>query len=119
MKTTTEKTLYWAPRILGIAAAAFISIFALDVFGQNHSFWETLIALAMHLIPTGMIVLALILGWRWEWLGALLFLGVAAAYVIMAWGKFPLSTYFIISGPLAVVGILFGVHWLAYRKMGV
>jgi hypothetical protein len=35
--------LYWAPRLLGILFSLFVSIFALDVFGQGYGFWEPLL----------------------------------------------------------------------------
>jgi hypothetical protein len=49
--------------------------------------------------------------WRWEWVGALLFFGLAVLYVAMAWGRFPFVTYLAISGPLLLVGVLFLLNW--------
>jgi hypothetical protein len=47
MNQTVEKVLFWSPRVLGILIAIFISLFALDVFGEGYSFWETIIALGI------------------------------------------------------------------------
>jgi hypothetical protein len=94
--------------------AVFISLFALDVFEENAGFWQTAGALVMHLIPTALIIVILAVSWRWEWVGAVLFCGLGAFYILWAWGKFPLSAYFAISGPLFVVGVLFLFNWL-YR----
>jgi len=55
--------------ILGFLFAVFVSLFALDVFDVGYSFWETVFALGMHLIPTGILLVALILSWRWSGLG--------------------------------------------------
>jgi len=112
MKTIWRRVLYWAPRILSILFAAFISIFALDVFGAGYSFWETLLALAMHLIPTALIVLILVLAWRWEWIGALGFLGLGIWYLVMTWGRMHWSAYLVISGPLFLLAILYLLNWL-------
>lgn len=106
---------YWTPRVLGILFAVFISVFALDVFGAGYSFWETLGALIMHLIPTALVVVALVIAWRWEWAGAALFVALGVWYVIMAWGKFDWMTYLLIPGPLFLIGVLFLVGWL-YRR---
>ena len=38
-------TLFWTPRVAGILFVLFLSIFALDVFGETRGFWETLLAL--------------------------------------------------------------------------
>jgi len=45
MNTTTKRVLFWAPRVLGILFALFLSLFALDVFSEGYSFGETMLAL--------------------------------------------------------------------------
>lgn len=112
MKTPLKQLLFWTPRILAILFAAFISIFALDVFDGHHGFWQTAVALGMHLIPTAVLVLILVLAWRWEWIGALLFAGLGVFYIVAFHGRFPWATYVIISGPLFVMGALFLLNWL-------
>ena len=104
--------LFWTPRILAIFFAIFLSLFALDVFSEGYGFWETVVALVMHLAPTFIVLVALAVAWRWEWVGAVLFFGLAVLYVVMAWGRFPLGTYLLISGPLLVVGVLFLLNWM-------
>jgi hypothetical protein len=103
--------------VLGILFALFISLFALDVFGEGYSFWETIAALLIHLIPTYLVIIALVAAWRWAWTGALSFSGLAIFYVVMAWGRFPLVTYLAISGPLALIGLLFLINWIYWRQM--
>ncbi len=113
--TARKRVLLWTPRILGIMFAAFISIFALDVFGEGYGFWKTVLALLLHLIPTGIILVVLALSWRWEWVGGVLFVALAALYLIAFWGRFPWSAYFVISGSLFLVGILFLINWVCRR----
>jgi hypothetical protein len=115
MKKPLGQILFWAPRILGILFAIFISIFALDVFDAGYGFWETLLALGMHLIPTGLVLVILLLAWRWAWLGGILFPVLGLLYLVTAWGRFDWSAYVVISGPLILEGILFLVDW-RYRK---
>jgi hypothetical protein len=117
MNTTTRLALLWTPRVLGILFAAFISIFALDVFEGGFRFPDTLIALAMHLIPTLLVVITLVAAWRWAWVGAVVFFGLAVLYVVWAWGRFPWFTYAAISGPLAVMGGLFLLNWVLRAQM--
>jgi hypothetical protein len=64
MRGTLERLLHWTPRILGLLFAAFVSVFALDVFGEGYTFWQTILALMMHLIPTGVVLVALAISWR-------------------------------------------------------
>jgi hypothetical protein len=111
MKKPLRQTLFWTPRILGILFAIFISLFALDVFGQGYNLAETILALGMHLIPTGILLVVLILAWRWEWMGGILFPGLGILYLVMAWGRLHWSAYLVISGPLFLTGILFLVDW--------
>ena len=111
MNATTGRFLYWTPRILGILFAAFLGLFALDVFNEGYGPGETVVALVMHLVPTFVVLAALGVAWRWEWVGAVLFFGLAVFYVAMAWGQFPLVSYLAISGPLFLTGLLFLVNW--------
>ncbi|HJN05246.1 MAG TPA: hypothetical protein QF480_01395, partial [Bacteroidales bacterium] len=73
MKKRQNPVLFWTPRILVIIFAAFISLFALDVFSENKGFLETFIALLMHLIPTAIIIISLVVAWRWELFGAVFY----------------------------------------------
>ncbi|HOB51959.1 MAG TPA: hypothetical protein PK176_05325 [Acidobacteriota bacterium] len=117
MTNTTRLVLFWTPRVLGILFATFISLFALDVFEGGFRFPDTLIALFMHLIPTFLLVITLLVAWRWEWVGTVVFIGLAVYYVVWAWGRFPWVTYAAISGPLAVMGGLFLLNWVWRAKM--
>jgi len=112
MKRRAGQLLFWAPRILCLLFAVFMSVFALDVFGEGYGFWETMLALLMHLIPTALVLVVLAVAWRWEWVGAVLFGALAVFYVVWAWGRFPLSVYFVISGPMALIGVLFLFNWI-------
>jgi hypothetical protein len=115
-KSKTKRVLYWAPRIAGILFAVFISLFALDVFGEGYTGWELLFALVMHLIPTFIVIFFLLLAWKWEWIGAVAFSILGVYYIVMTQGRFHLTTYLVISGPLFITGILFLISWLTYRS---
>ena len=111
VKTATSRLLFWAPRVLTLLFAAFVSIFAFDVFESGYGFWKTILALLMHLIPTGIILVLLAVAWRWEWVGGLLFPAFGAWYIFSFWGRFPWSVYVIMAGPLFLLGILFLLNW--------
>ena len=106
-----QQLLYWSPRVLSIVFIAFTCIFALDVFGESKGFLETVLALLMHLIPQFVMIGVPILSWRREWIGGIVFILLALLYIVGMWGRFPLMTYVIISGPLALIGILFLLNW--------
>lgn len=107
MKRPVKKILFWSPRVLGILIAVFVSLFALDVFGEGYSTVETIVALAMHLIPTLVILIVLGIAWRWEWIGGFLFVALGVLYITLFWEPSNLPAYLVISGPLFLTGILF------------
>jgi hypothetical protein len=117
MSQGINRFVFWAPRILCIIFAILISALALDVFGEGYGFWKTIAALLIHLIPTYIVIAVLLVSWRWECVGAVLFTALAVLYVFMAWGAFPFVTYVTISGPLLLVGILFYVNWISKRRL--
>jgi hypothetical protein len=116
MKPSGKHLLYWSPRVLTILFAIFISLFALDVFSSGKGFWETATGLLLHLIPTAIIIVMLVLSWRRELIGAISYFALAILYIIWAWGKFPLSVYLIIAGPLVLIGALFMLNWFLRVK---
>lgn len=116
MNKNLRSILFWTPRIAGILFILFLSLFALDVFDMGLNFWGTLLALLMHLIPSIVLTIALVLAWKWEWVGALAFLGWPVWYLIAARG-FHWSVYVILAGIPALIGLLFLAGWLWHGKI--
>ena len=110
MSAPGKRIVFWLPRMLGIAFAIFISLFALDVFSERLGFWNTALALIMHLIPTALVVVALVLAWKWEWIGAVLFGGLGLFYALTT-REHP-DWILLISGPLFLIALLFLLNWL-------
>ena len=100
--------LLWAPRIAGILVAGFLGLFALDAF-EGQSLLLGLAAFAIHLIPSLLVLAAVAAAWKFEWVGGVAFLGLALAYAIMV--RWRLDWIAVISGPLAIVGLLFLIAW--------
>ena len=74
-----------------------------------------LMALVIYMIPVYLVVIAQVIAWKWERVGAVVFIGLAIFYVVMSGGRQHWSAYAVISGTLMVIGALFGVGW-KYRK---
>jgi len=117
MSASSERLLFWAPRLLSIFFIAFLSLFALDVFDEHLGFWPTAFALVMHLLPSIVLIAALIVAWRREGIGSLLY--AAAGLLYMVWAVFvprpvPISVRFLwmltIAGPAFVIAALFLLH---------
>jgi Zn-dependent protease with chaperone function len=64
-----------------------------------------------------MLILLVVVGvsWRWEWVGGVVFTGLAFAYSYFA-RNHP-SWILAIACPLLVVGILFFWSWLQHREL--
>jgi len=122
MSTLSKRILFWAPRGLSIAFIGFLSLFALDVFGEGHGFWNTLLALVMHLIPSFVLIGVLILAWRWEWIGAVLYAAAGLLYISMVGtGSRPIATKvawsLTIAGPAFAIAALFLANWIKRREI--
>ena len=103
----------WSPRVLGIAMAAFLGLFALDAFQEGQPLAAAAAAFALHLVPA-LVVLALVaVAWKREWIGAMGFVGLAVLYAASVGGR--LDWVLAISGPLLIVGGLFLWSWRHHR----
>lgn len=118
MSNSSKRALFWTPRILSIAFIAFLSIFALDVFDGHHSFWQTMLEFVIHQIPVFVLIGALILAWRWEWIGMALYTTFGLFHI--TWTLFiqhhippaaiP-SVILLIDGPALIIAALFLANW--------
>src|SRR5271165_6509334 len=117
MRSKSKWLLYWAPRILTILFAMFISIFALDVFDEHLPFWSLVLALFMHLVPTFIMLVVLALAWKREWVGGLGFVALGMLYLYMFGGRFPWFTYALIAGPAFLIGTLFVLNWIFRNEL--
>lgn len=106
MSINFRSVLQWAPRILGVLYAAFISLFAFDVWGTGAGFWEELAGFLVHLMPAYFIVAALVIGWKNPWLGGILFIVLATAFgLIYGWQE--TTTLLLLALPPTAIGLLF------------
>ncbi len=111
----TRRIIHWLPRILGVGFILFLSLFALDVFGE-YSGWNVIPALLIHLLPSFVLLGIIIIAWKHDLVGAVVFLAFAVFYIWMAGLGRPWSWYAGISGPAAFVGILFLMSWFQKRN---
>jgi hypothetical protein len=118
MTTLTKNLLYWLPRVLSIGFILFLSMFALDVFSEQRGFWDTVVGLAMHLIPSFVLVAALVVAWQWEWVGVVMFGGGGMLYIVTVLPNPHLSVAIklnwcaFIAGPAILIAELFLAGWL-------
>ena len=107
MNPSVDRFLRWAPRVLCVAFAAFVSVFALDAFEPARGFWGNALAFGIHLFPTYLVIGVLVLGWRRPKAAGTLLIVVGCAYAVMPHIRQHLSWIAAISGPAWVTGVLF------------
>ena len=108
---------YWTPRALALGLAAFFSLFALDVFAEHTGVWPTLAALAMHLVPAAIVAAALVIAWRWELTGGVIFVALGMTYVVlMTQSSIHWSAHLTVTLPLLLIGLLFVAGWALRRR---
>lgn len=109
------KIIYWLPRILSIGFVLYLSLFALDVFSE-YSGLNIILPLLIHLIPSFILLGAVLVAWKHDLVGVIVFFGFAIFYIFMVGLDRPLSWYMGISLPAAIVGTLFLFSWFQKRK---
>jgi len=110
-----KKFVYWLPRILGILFALFISIFALDAFGEGIPFLDAVVGFLIHLAPTYIVIAVLLIAWKWGLVGGILFILTGLLHFFVANGMH-WSAYLLIGGPPILIGILFIAAYLISKS---
>lgn len=110
----TKKILYWTPRIIGILAILFMMLFSLDCFTPENVFIDQLRCFFMHNIPAFITLLVLIMAWKWELIGGILFIAVFFAGGIFFHG-FSTNPYsLIVMAPFLLTGLLFVLSYFLF-----
>lgn len=107
----SKKIVYWTPRLFSIIFIAFISIFALDVFGENQGIGKILIALFMHLIPSFILLIILIISWKRELVGAICFLILTILFTFFFKTYQDFIVFLIVSFPVLIISLGFFASW--------
>lgn len=111
-----KNVLYWFPRILTILAILFMMLFSLDVFASNEPFSRKLLGLFMHNIPSLILTVILIIAWKWEFIGGILFLIAFFAAAIFFRSFSGNSASLLIITPFLITGVLFILHYAIYGE---
>ena len=117
-----NKSIYWTPRVLSIIFILFLMMFSLDVFEPGLSAWEIAIGLFVHNIPALILLAVVVVSWKHEIVGGVVFILAGIAYIasMLAAGRIEGGmwvSYPIIAGPAFLIGILFIVNWIKKEKV--
>ncbi|MCX6304988.1 MAG: hypothetical protein NT040_08470 [Bacteroidetes bacterium] len=124
---TSIRIIHWIPRVICILAILFVSMFALDSFAPGMPLWQQIGGFFMHLIPSFVLILFLIIAWKWELIGGIMFviigLGLLPFIYMMNYQMnhsvmMSLGVVLVINFPFILVGILFVLsHFLKSKNV--
>ena len=113
---TSIRLFHWLPRIFCILAILFVSLFAADAFRPGHTIWQQLGDFFIHLIPSYILLAFLIIAWKWELIGGIIFMVIGLAFSPFIFMHnynmnhsvgMSLGIILMITFPFVVIGILF------------
>lgn len=119
------KIIHWFPRILCFIAILFISLFAADAFSSERTIWQQLGDFFIHLIPSFILLLLLIIAWKWELIGGIIFMiiGIGFSPIVFTHNYkmnhsvgTSLGIILTITIPFVIVGILFILSHFLKKK---
>jgi len=101
------KKYLWLPAELGLLYILFLSMFALDAFSGDASLTEKILGFLIHLIPSLVSLMVLVISWKKPAAGGALFIILCAVFTLFFRTYESLLNFLVISFPLAFIGILF------------
>jgi hypothetical protein len=122
MENKVSKFVYWTPRILSIIFIAFLALMSLDVFDMGLGFWQTLGGLFMHNIPVLILLIILIISWKYEMVGGIAFILAGIFYIFFAVSRnvdnlaMALAWSVQIAGMAFIIGGFFIANWMKKRR---
>lgn len=95
----------WLARVAGILAMLYIVMFSLDVFAHGAPLGAAFLGFLVHNIPTLLLILILVVAWKWERVGGGLFILVSLAPFLLLSNIFWVNAA--LAAPFFFTGILF------------
>lgn len=104
------KILYWFPRILAILSVLFMIMFSLDSFGGDSPLGKQLLGFLVHNIPAFILIIALVIAWKYEIIGGAIFILMFFSLGIFfkSFSGNPVSLMIIT--PFLLAGVMFILH---------
>lgn len=102
----------WILRILATADAAFLALFATDVWQMEGSLWYKLAGFLIQGLPAWLILAGLVAFWRKPLWAGVFFLALALAMTFYFQTYRSWDVFLVISGPV----LLLGAGFLIFRK---
>jgi len=110
------KILYWFPRILAILAILFLLMFSLDSVGGDNPFGKQVLGFLIHNIPAFVAIIALVIAWKNEITGGVIFILLFFAFGIFFKSFSGNAASLMILTPFLLAGAMFILHHLLLAR---
>ena len=110
--------LKWLARVLSMAAILFLVVFSFDAFGGDEPFGRQLTGFLIHNIPAFVLIVSLIIAWKSEIAGGVLFLLAFIGMGIFYKSFTGNSGSLIVISPFFIAGCAFIIHALLSARKG-
>jgi hypothetical protein len=122
---TSIRIIHWIPRILCVLSILFVSLLALDSFAPGIPLRQQIGGFFMHMIPSFVLILFLIVAWKWELIGGAIFVMIGLGFMPFIYMMnfhmnnsvwMSLGVILMINAPFVLVGLLFILSHFLKRK---
>jgi hypothetical protein len=110
--------LKWLARVLSMVAILFLLLFSFDAFGGDEPFGRQLTGFLIQNIPAFVLILSLVIAWKYEIAGGVLFLLAFAAMAVWFKSFAGNSASLIVISPFFIAGCAFIIHALLSARKG-
>lgn len=110
----SEKNLkyyYWIPRFTGLVFVLFLSSLAFDSITGYKSFYLMINSALAKLVPSLVLAIMLIIAWKEELLGGILFMLLFLVLFALIVSESPLLSDLIFYGPIFIIGLFFLIDY--------
>lgn len=111
-----NKIILWTPRVLSIALIVLMFLMSLDVFDSDEVWYLIAVGFLIHNIPVFIITIALIISWKYPFVGAYIFIAAGIFYsvfMLIRGGLDMIGAILSLGIPAILIGILF---WLSKKR---
>lgn len=130
VKKSIWPIMFRSPRILAICFIIFLSVFSLDAFQGDRNILQNIWAFCIHMIPSRILIIILLISRKKELVGAMFFTGIWLLYILTdvykkitieipqgAWVEYNFLLRAIIALPVTLTWILFFFNWRLKKRI--
>ena len=104
----SNKLLFHSPRLMAALFALVLIAYAASVFGNaDYTMWEKVLSFVVKLVKPALVIGALIIAWKREILGGIIFISLGFAFFLFGWNMIVFWKLLCSGLVMIVIGALF------------